>query len=155
MWRTASFIRELLPVVAVSLIAQYMVGMMRLRESGGIDQRQSGSVAEVPAKVSPPMSLPMVEIEYCRQCRWQLRAAWMAQEMLTTFEEEIGGVLLKPGTGGVFKISVDGETVWSRKEQGRHAEITELKQLVRDRVAPGRSLGHSDRKRAAGGEATT
>lgn len=101
------------------------------------------------------MSLPVVEIEYCRQCRWQLRAAWMAQELLTTFEEEIGGVLLRPGTGGVFKVSVEGETLWSRKEQGRHAEITELKQLVRDRVAPGRSLGHSDRKRVAGGEATT
>jgi len=55
----------------------------------------------------------------------------------------------------VFKVSVEGETLWSRKEQGRHAEITELKQLVRDRVAPGRSLGHSDRKRVAGGEATT
>lgn len=99
------------------------------------------------------MSLPVVEIEYCRQCRWLLRAAWTAQELLTTFEDEIGGVTLKPGTGGVFKVSVDGDIVWSRKHAGRHAEITELKQLVRDRVAPARSLGHSDRKRASG-EAT-
>jgi selenoprotein W-related protein len=29
-------------------------------------------------------------------------------------------------------------------EQGRFPEIRELKQLVRDRIAPGRSLGHSD-----------
>lgn len=95
------------------------------------------------------MSLPIVEIEYCRQCRWLLRAAWTAQELLTTFEDEIGGVTLKPGTGGVFTVSIGGEILWSRKEMGRHAEITELKQLVRDRVAPDRSLGHSDRKRAA------
>ncbi len=96
------------------------------------------------------MSLPIVEIEYCRQCRWLLRAAWTAQELLTTFEDEIGGVTLKPGTGGVFRVTVDGDPVWSRKDAGRHAEITELKQLVRDKVAPERSLGHSDRKRAAG-----
>lgn len=98
----------------------------------------------------PALPLPVVEIEYCRQCRWLLRAAWTAQELLTTFEDEIGGVTLKPGTGGVFKVSVDGEILWSRKEMGRHAEITELKQLLRDRVAPERSLGHSDRKRKAG-----
>ena len=51
-----------------------------------------------------------VEIEYCTQCRWLLRAAWMAQELLTTFE----------------------------------AKIKELKQAVRDVVAPGKSLGHAD-----------
>lgn len=96
------------------------------------------------------MPLPIVEIEYCRQCRWMLRAAWTAQELLTTFEEEIGAVTLKPGTGGVFALRVDGELVWSRKDAGRHAEITEIKQLVRDRIAPGKSLGHSDRRRATG-----
>jgi selenoprotein W-related protein len=97
----------------------------------------------------------LVEIEYCRQCRWLARAAWTAQELLTTFEEEIGGVTLRPGTGGVFDVRVGGETVFSRKAAGRHAEITELKQLVRDRVAPERSLGHSDRKRVTGeGEGT-
>jgi selenoprotein W-related protein len=101
------------------------------------------------------LSLPLVEIEYCRQCRWLARAAWTAQELLTTFEEEIGGVTLRPGTGGVFDVRIDGETVFSRKAAGRHAEITELKQLVRDRVAPERSLGHSDRKRVIGaGEGT-
>jgi selenoprotein W-related protein len=94
--------------------------------------------------------LPIVEIEYCRQCRWMMRAAWTAQELLTTFEEEIGGVTLRPGTGGVFTVSVDGDLVWSRKEAGRHAEITEIKQLVRDRIAPGKSLGHSDKRRVPG-----
>jgi selenoprotein W-related protein len=92
------------------------------------------------------MELPRVEIEYCRQCRWMLRAAWMAQELLTTFEEELGGVTLKPGTGGVFQVSVEGEIVWSRKGEGRFPDIKELKQRVRDKVAPERDLGHSDRK---------
>ncbi len=93
---------------------------------------------------------PVVEIEYCTQCRWMLRAAWMAQELLQTFEAELGGVMLIPGTGGVFTVSVHrigGEhtLVWSRVEHGRFPEVKELKQRVRDVVAPGRSLGHADR----------
>ena len=88
---------------------------------------------------------PRIEIEYCTQCRWLLRAAWMAQELLTTFEKELGEVALMPGEGGVFEVRAEGVTVWSRREQGRFPEIKELKQLVRDIVAPGRDLGHVDR----------
>ncbi|MFI7276005.1 SelT/SelW/SelH family protein [Streptomyces sp. NPDC049879] len=84
-----------------------------------------------------------VRIEYCTQCRWLPRAAWLAQELLTTFENDVSAVALQPGTGGVFRVSVDGETVWDRKTQG-FPEPTAVKRLVRDRVAPGRSLGHSD-----------
>ena len=80
---------------------------------------------------------PRVEIEYCTQCRWLLRTAWMAQELLTTFEQELGEVALIPGIGGVFEVRVEGETVWSRKERGRFPEAKEIKQLVRDHVAPG------------------
>ena len=86
-----------------------------------------------------------VEIEYCTQCRWLLRAAWMAQELLTTFEQELGEVALKPGTGGVFEVRLDGQVLFSRKQHGRFPESRELKQLIRDRVAPERHLGHSDR----------
>jgi selenoprotein W-related protein len=90
--------------------------------------------------------LPRVEIEYCRQCRWLLRAGWMAQELLTTFEDALGGVTLVPGTGGVFDVRADGEVLWSRKSEGRFPELKEIKQRLRDRIAPGRDLGHSDSK---------
>jgi selenoprotein W-related protein len=86
-----------------------------------------------------------VEIRYCTQCRWLLRSAWMAQELLTTFESDLREVALAPGIGGVFEVRIDDELVWSRREQGRFPDIKELKQLVRDRVAPGRDLGHTDR----------
>jgi selenoprotein W-related protein len=86
-----------------------------------------------------------VEIEYCTQCRWLLRAAWLAQELLTTFEGEIGEVALVPGRGGVFEVRVAGEMIFSRAEQKRFPEAKEVKQLVRDRVAPGKPLGHRDR----------
>ncbi len=90
-------------------------------------------------------SKPSVEIEYCTQCRWLLRAAWLAQELLTTFEAELRAVSLIPGRGGVFEVRVGGETIWSRHQQVRFPEAKELKQKVRDRIAPGRDLGHSDR----------
>ena len=91
---------------------------------------------------------PRVEIEYCIQCRWLLRAAWMAQELLITFEDELGGVTLIPGSGGVFAVRLADETVWSRRDEGRFPEMKELKQRIRDRVAPDRPLGHSDRRDA-------
>jgi selenoprotein W-related protein len=87
-----------------------------------------------------------VEIEYCRECRWLLRAAWVTQELLTTFENEICEVALLPGTGGIFEVRLDGEVLFSRKREGRFPELKELKQLVRDRVSPGKPLGHSDRR---------
>lgn len=92
------------------------------------------------------MDAPELEIEYCTQCRWLLRAAWMAQELLTTFESDLGKVALVPGTGGIFEVRLNGELLFSRKEHGRFPESKELKQLVRDRIDPERDLGHSDRK---------
>lgn len=74
-----------------------------------------------------------------------MRAAWMAQELLSTFEGELAEVTLKPGTGGIFDIRVDGSTVFSRKTEGGFLEIKEIKKRVRDVVAPGRDLGHVDK----------
>ena len=88
---------------------------------------------------------PSVEIEYCPGCRWLLRAGWTAQELLTSFESELGGVTLRPSeVGGTFRVSVDGFLLWNRKDEGRFPEMKELKQKLRDRIAPERELGHSD-----------
>jgi selenoprotein W-related protein len=75
-----------------------------------------------------------------------LRAAWMAQELLATFDEEVGEVSLRPDhTGGVFKILIDDEVIFVRTIHSGFPDIKELKQLVRDKIAPGKDLGHSDR----------
>jgi selenoprotein W-related protein len=87
---------------------------------------------------------PRIQIEYCVQCRWLLRAGWVAQELLTTFQGEIGEVALLPGAGGIFEVRIDDDVIWSRTEAGRFPEMKELKRLVRDRIAPNRDLGHSD-----------
>jgi selenoprotein W-related protein len=88
---------------------------------------------------------PRLEIEYCIRCRWLLRAAWLAQELLTTFEKELGEVALVPGTNGIFEVRLEGEMLFSRRQHGRFPESKEVKQLVRDRIAPEKHLGHSDR----------
>jgi selenoprotein W-related protein len=88
---------------------------------------------------------PSIIITYCRQCNWMLRAGWMAQELLSTFSEELGSVTLVPGTGGIFTIEVDGELIWDRKRDGGFPDVKALKGRVRDRVDPDRDLGHLER----------
>lgn len=76
-----------------------------------------------------------------------LRSAYFAQEVLTTFTEEIGGITLKPSeTSGTFLISVNEKLIFDRKTEGRFPEIKELKQLVRNLACPDKNLGHSERK---------
>jgi selenoprotein W-related protein len=58
-----------------------------------------------------------------------LRAAWMAQELLTTFKKEVG-------EAAVFEVRANDQLVWSRADIGRSPEIKELKQRVCDVVAP-------------------
>jgi len=70
----------------------------------------------------------------------------MAQELLMTFAEELGEVALVPGTGGIFEVRLNGERLWNKKQAGRFPEPKEIKQLIRDRVAPQKDLGHSDSK---------
>jgi selenoprotein W-related protein len=90
---------------------------------------------------------PTITIEYCPKCGWLIRAAWMAQEMLTTFTDDLKGVVLQPSEiNGRYTISIDGNIIFDRKAAGGFPEIKELKQLVRDIVAPGKNLGHADRK---------
>ena len=92
---------------------------------------------------------PVLTIEYCPKCGWLLRAAYMAQEFLITFADELKSVSLQPSeTSGDYKISINDEIIFDRKLQGGFLDIKELKQLVRDKIAPGKSLGHSDKKSA-------
>lgn len=91
--------------------------------------------------------MPRLEIEYCVNCRWLMRAGWMAQELLLTFEGLLDEVALRPGrSSGVFMIRLDGEVLFNRSDQGCFPELKEIKQKVRDRVAPELSLGHSERR---------
>lgn len=98
--------------------------------------------------VQIPISKPRIEIRYCTLCRWMLRAAWLAQELLSTFDSDLGEVALVPASKGEFRILVNGVLVWDREADEGFPEAKEIKQRVRDIIAPQRDLGHSDRKPA-------
>jgi len=96
---------------------------------------------------TPCKMKPTITIEYCPKCGWMLRSVYLASELLTTFTGELKGVFLQPSeTAGKFTIYLDGHPIVDRKENGGFPEITALKRLVRDRIAPGKPLGHTDRK---------
>ena len=91
------------------------------------------------------MAKPSIIIEYCPGCKWLLRSAWMQQELLSSFENDLEMVSLKPSSeAGTFKIHLDNKLIWDRKENGGFPQAKILKQRVRDLIDPDRSLGHSD-----------
>ncbi|KAK2064479.1 selT/selW/selH seleno protein domain-containing protein [Colletotrichum caudatum] len=114
--------------------------------------------AAQPASASTPTLLPRVAIQFCTQCKWMLRAAYFAQELLSTFSTSIGEVSLQPSTGGIFTVTLthlpaDAEAtsttvLWDRKTEGGFPETKELKRRLRDVIQPDRDLGHVDRKHA-------
>ncbi len=87
-----------------------------------------------------------VVISYCQGCKWLLRSAYFAQELLTTFDNgELREVALSPApVAGTWTVSVDDQVVWDRKADGGFPEAKVLKRRVRDIVAPDASIGHSD-----------
>ncbi len=92
------------------------------------------------------MEKPKITIEYCPKCGWLLRSAWLAQELLTTFTDEILEVSLKPSEiGGNFEITINDKVIFNRKTEGHFPDVKEIKSLVRDIIAPEKPLGHIDR----------
>ena len=101
-----------------------------------------------PATEIPPPTSPgaRVVISYCPGCKWLLRSAYFAQELLTTFDGgELREVALSPAEiAGTWTVSIDDQIVWDRKADGGFPEAKILKRRVRDVVSPDASLGHSD-----------
>lgn len=103
-----------------------------------------------------PYPLPRVAIQFCTQCKWMLRAAYFAQELLSTFSTSLGEVALQPSTGGTFTVTLTHQPpgaattsstiLWDRKTEGGFPETKELKRRLRDFIEPDRDLGHVDRK---------
>lgn len=88
---------------------------------------------------------PVITITYCTLCRWMLRSAWMAQELLSTFGDDLGEVRLVPTRGGVFTVHYNDDLLWDRTREDGFPDQKTLKKMVRDRLDPTRDLGHLDR----------
>lgn len=105
---------------------------------GRLAERNAG------ADIMTDQSKAELHIHYCSQCNWLMRSAWLAQEVLNTFAEELSSVSLHPDTGGRFEIILNGLVIWERKRDEGFPDAAELKRRVRDVLAPGRPLGHVD-----------
>ncbi|KFY11353.1 hypothetical protein V491_07240 [Pseudogymnoascus sp. VKM F-3775] len=128
-----------------------------------------GLVMEAPKGLAASAPYPRIVIKFCTQCKWMLRAAYFAQELLSTFSTDLGEVALQPATGGVFNIeifyttapnsttqaemgtvtsvTVQSQILWDRKTEGGFPETKEIKRRVRDIIDPNRDLGHVDGKK--------
>ncbi len=91
------------------------------------------------------MKKPTITINYCVLCQWLLRSGWLAQELLSTFADDLQQVALAPASKGVFEIYYNDELIWCRKQDGGFPEAKELKRRVRDKLDPDRDLGHIDK----------
>lgn len=76
-----------------------------------------------------------VEIEYCVPCGFLASALQTQQTILNEFGQQLDGVQLTPGHGGVFKVHVDGETVWDKAVHGADLDLDLITDAVADRVA--------------------
>ncbi len=58
----------------------------------------------------------------------------MTEELLTEFESRIASWKLIPSRGEVFEFSLNGELLFSKKKPSRHAEIDEIRKLLKARL---------------------
>ncbi len=75
-----------------------------------------------------------VEIEYCVPCGHLNAAIDTQKALLTEFGQQLDGVRLKTGHGGVFKVRVDGEQIFDKTTDGY--DIDAIKESVRHRLGP-------------------
>lgn len=116
-----------------------------MRERRGFRQQPGRYHPRMAVNPANPQATARLEIEYCTQCGFLPRAAWLAQELLATFALGVREVALVPGRGGVFEVRLDGEKLFNLRESEEFVDPRKVKQAIRDRLAPGRSLGHTDR----------
>jgi len=55
-------------------------------------------------------------------------AFWMGSELYVAGGSQVA-VTLTPGTGGVFRVTLNGEVVWDRDVLGRYPSLPDSKEL--------------------------
>ena len=56
----------------------------------------------------------------------------MAEQILVEFKREIAEFKLVPSDGGRFELSVDGKLVFSKLQEGRFPEYSEVRPKIRE-----------------------
>lgn len=58
------------------------------------------------------------------------------RDLLHDYQHIIGDLRLITGSSGVFDVAVDGTTIYSKAEMGRHAEPGEVLALFKAHIGP-------------------
>jgi nicotinamide-nucleotide adenylyltransferase len=64
------------------------------------------------------MNKPTVTIEYCEECMYLQPALEAAHTILTRYADRVGAVILKPGHGGIFRVTADGAVIIEMGDEG-------------------------------------
>lgn len=75
-----------------------------------------------------------VKIEYCVPCRLLDPAIETQTQLLNEFGQDLDGVTLTPGHGGVFVVTVDGETIWDKDVHGADLDLEFIVEAIDDRL---------------------
>lgn len=73
-----------------------------------------------------------VEIEYCVPCGLLDSAIKTQTRLLDEFGQELDGVTLTPGHGGVFIVRANGETIWDKDVHGANLDFELIAEAVDD-----------------------
>jgi hypothetical protein len=60
-----------------------------------------------------------------------------ASDILSNYQHVVEALTFTTGSKGVFDVTIDGETLYSKHETGRHAEPGEVLELFTERYGEG------------------
>ena len=60
-----------------------------------------------------------------------------AEDLITHYQHVIGSLTFTMGSKGVFDVTVDGDLLYSKHAEGRHAEPGEVLELFEEKYAQG------------------
>ncbi|MFD1562037.1 SelT/SelW/SelH family protein [Haloarchaeobius amylolyticus] len=75
-----------------------------------------------------------VTIEYCVPCGLLEDAIETQKTLLEAFGQDLDGVRLQPGHGGVFKVSADDDLVWDKDDHGGEIDVDAITEAIHDRI---------------------
>ena len=71
-----------------------------------------------------------IRIEYCTARNYTPKAVSLADKILENLKTRVASLELIPSGGGVFEVFKDGEKIFSKKQQGRFPEWSEIRRSL-------------------------
>jgi len=71
-----------------------------------------------------------IEIEFCRVCKFQGRAFFLARELYDQRPDLADEWVLIPSSGGAFTVRYNGQVVFDYKQAGHFPEPKEVREAV-------------------------